>query len=156
MIEINIPGFRKLRLSHLVLDYNGTLAVDGELLPGVGDALTSLATQLAIHVITADTFGRAAAQLHNLPVALTIAPVESQAETKLAFITALDPANVVAIGNGRNDRKMLKGAALGIALIQLEGGASETLANADLVSTNILDALDLLKNPKRLIATLRS
>jgi soluble P-type ATPase len=74
----------------------------------------------------------------------------------LAFITALGPESVEAIGNGHNDRKMLKGAALGIALIQREGGATETLASADLVSMNILDALDLLKNPKRLIATLRS
>ena len=66
MIEINIPGFGDLRLSHLVLDFNGTLAVDGRLLPGVGDALTSLASQLAVHVITADTFGLAAAEFAGL------------------------------------------------------------------------------------------
>jgi soluble P-type ATPase len=62
---------------------------------------------------------------------------------------------VVAIGNGRNDRKMLE-AALGIALVQVEGGAVATLVSADVLALNILDALDLLRNPKRLVATLRA
>ena len=61
-----------------------------------------------------------------------------------------------AAGNGRNDRKMLKAAALGIAVIQREGAAAETVAAADVVSSSILDALELLQNPKRLLATLRS
>jgi len=43
MIELTVPGFGALRLEHLVLDYNGTLAVDGKLLPGVRDALGALA-----------------------------------------------------------------------------------------------------------------
>jgi soluble P-type ATPase len=156
MISIDIPGFRKLDLAHLVSDYNGTLAVDGQLLPGVADVLISLAATIRIHVITADTFGLARTQLDGLPVELTIAPVESQAETKLRFVTALGPETVVAIGNGRNDRKMLSAAALGIALIQREGGAAQSIACADLVCTNVIDALDLLCNPKRLVATLRS
>lgn len=54
MIRIDIPGFRSLALAHLVLDYNGTLAL----------------------------------------------------------VTRLGADAVVAIGNGRNDRMMLKGAAL--------------------------------------------
>lgn len=156
MIFLDIPGFRKLELVHLVSDYNGTLAVDGQLLPGVADLLNSLASNILIHVITADTFGLAKSQLAGLPVELIIAPLESQAETKLQFITELGVESVVAIGNGRNDRKMLQAAALGIALIQREGGAAQTIANADLVCTNVLDALELLLNPKRLTATLRS
>ena len=43
MIEIRAPGFGDLHLSHLVCDYNGTLALDGTLLPGVADALRDLA-----------------------------------------------------------------------------------------------------------------
>lgn len=34
MIEINIPGFGSLELDHLVLDYNGTMALDGQLIEG--------------------------------------------------------------------------------------------------------------------------
>lgn len=59
MIEINIPGFKILSLSHLVLDYNGTMAVDGVLIAGVEQALNELAQHLSIHVVTADTFGLA-------------------------------------------------------------------------------------------------
>jgi soluble P-type ATPase len=156
MIAIDIPGFRELRLQHLVLDYNGTLGNDGVLLPGVADAIETLAVNLRVHVVTADTFGLAAAQLAGLPVELVVVPVASQPERKLEFVRRLDADLVVAIGNGRNDRKMLEVAALAIALVQKEGGAAETLAAADVVSTNILDAFGLLRHPRRLVATLRS
>ncbi len=156
MISVEIPGFRKLELTHLVSDYNGTLALDGKLLLGVAEALVSLAPSICIHVITADTFGLAKAQLAELPINLTITPVESQAEAKLQFVFELGANSVVAIGNGRNDRKMLSAAALGIALIQREGGAAETVTSADIFCSNILDALELLRNPKRLVATLKS
>jgi hypothetical protein len=35
MIAIDIPGRRELRLNHLVLDYNDTVAVDDKLLAGL-------------------------------------------------------------------------------------------------------------------------
>jgi soluble P-type ATPase len=139
-----------------VSDYNGTLALDGRLLPGVRDALTALSGALSIHVITADTFGLARRELEGLPLRLVITPAEKQAEAKLALVKELDEASVVALGNGRNDRLMLQAAALGIALLQREGTAAETLASADLVSPSVLDALDLLRQPLRLRATLRS
>ncbi len=63
---------------------------------------------------------------------------------------------VVAIGNGRNDRMMLDAAALGIAVCGAEGAAAETLEAADIVVGRIVDALDLLLHPKRLVATLRA
>jgi soluble P-type ATPase len=156
MIAVDIPGLRELRLEHLVLDYNGTLAEDGKLLPDVAAALQALAQVLQIHVVTADTFGCAAEQLASLPVDLIIVPDTAQADRKLEFITSLDADKVVAVGNGRNDRKMLEAAALGIALIQRECSAVETLLCADVAATGILDALALLQYPKRLVATLRS
>ncbi len=156
MINVAIPGFARLELHHLVLDYNGTLAFDGRLLPKVSRVLRTLAGQIRIHVVTADTFGLAARQLARLPVTLQVLPMESQADRKRDFVAKLGRATVVAIGNGRNDRKMVRTAALGIAVIQHEGAAAETLAAADVVSTSIIDALQLLQNPKRLTATLRS
>ncbi len=156
MIALTIPGFGALELRHLVVDYNGTLAVDGKLIPGVRDALAALAERLEVHVITADTFGLAGIELAGLPVNLTIISEAQQAEAKLAHIEHLGPAAVFAIGNGRNDRKMLESAAVGVALVQAEGAAAETVAAADVVAASVLDALDLLRHPKRLIATLRS
>ena len=156
MISIDVPGFRKLDLRHLVLDYNGTLALDGRLLPGVAEKLSQLARHIQIHVITADTFGLARSELVALPLTVTIAPAEGQAQAKRQFVSGLGADTVVAIGNGRNDREMLDAAALGMALLQREGAAAETIAAADLVCASVLDALDLLSHPERLIATLRS
>ena len=156
MIAIDIPGFGKLELAHLVLDYNGTLAIDGRLMGGVAERLHALAAGLSIHVVTADTFGLARAELAGLPAAVTVLPMEGQAEAKRDFVTRLGAASVVAIGNGRNDRHMLRAAALGIAVTQREGLATETAAAADVMSPAIVDALDLLAQPKRLVATLRS
>ncbi|EIQ01292.1 soluble P-type ATPase [Opitutaceae bacterium TAV1] len=156
MIRISIPDYGDIELKHVVSDYNGTLAVDGVLVEGVADVIHSLARHIQIHVITADTFGLAKAQLAALPVTLTITPPANQADTKLDYIQKLGISNVVAIGNGRNDRKMLEHAAIGIALIQKEGASAEALRSADVISRNILEALDLLVNVDRLKATLRS
>ena len=38
----DIPGSPPLRIRHLVLDLNGTLALDGRLLPGVAEALDAV------------------------------------------------------------------------------------------------------------------
>ena len=56
MISINVPGFGDFTFKHAVFDYNGTLARDGNLLPGVLEKLLSLTDTLAIHILTADTF----------------------------------------------------------------------------------------------------
>jgi soluble P-type ATPase len=156
VLTVEIPGRPTLRLEHLVLDFNGTLACDGALLPGVRERLTALAQDLTVHVLTADTFGKAAAELDGCPVALTVLPADAQDEAKAAAVRRLGSASVVAIGNGRNDRLMLAEAALGIAVVLAEGAAGETLHAADVVCTDIGAALDLLANPLRLAATLRS
>ncbi len=155
MITINIPGYKELILKHLVMDYNGTLAVDGNLIQGVKELLALLADRIHLHVITADTFGNARKNLEGVDCSLEILKKDNQQLEKAEFITRLGKDNVVAIGNGLNDALMLKGAALGIALIQKEGAAATTLQNSDIISNNITDALELLLNPKRLVATFR-
>ena len=59
------------------------------------------------------------------------------------------------MGNGRNDRLMLQTAALGVAVCQAEGAAVPTMLAADVMGSDIQDALDLLIHPLRLVATLR-
>ncbi len=156
MITVDIPGYRSMKLAHLVMDYNGTLAVDGEIEPGVAPALEKLAMHLKIHVITADTFGLAAKRLAGSPVELSVLPPGEQDAAKLNYVNDLGCAGTVAVGNGRNDRLMLKAAGLGIAVILDEGAAFETLAAADVVCQGILPALELLVHPLRLTATLRA
>ena len=156
MLEVSIPDYGQVRLANLVLDYNGTLACDGALIEGVAERLSDLSKDLEIHVVTADTFGKAASGLSGLPCKLAVLGVERQETAKLAFIKELGSQSTVTVGNGRNDRLMLKEAALGVAVVQEEGTAVEAVLAADIVCPDILSALDLLSNPLRLVATLRS
>jgi P-type E1-E2 ATPase len=156
MLELTITGFGRLELTDAVCDYNGTLAVDGLLLEGVQERLQRLSARLRVHVVTADTFGSAAAQLQRLPCALVILDAGNQAEAKLDFVQKLGADHVVAIGNGRNDRMMLDVARLGIAICGAEGAAAESVQASDIVVRHVVDALDLLLNPKRMVATLRA
>jgi len=155
MINIDIPGKASIQACHLVLDYNGTLAVDGMLLPGVKERLNALADKITIHIITADTFGKAADNLKEIRCRCSVLKGSGQQQQKLAFIQQLRQENVIAIGNGTNDALMLKHAALGIAVIQEEGASLQTLLHADIVCKDITSALDLLLHPLRLVATLR-
>jgi soluble P-type ATPase len=155
MIELTIPGFGALALQYLVADFNGTLAMDGALLPGVADALRGLADRLDIHVVTADTFGTARGALAALPVCVVVLPAGQQDEGKRQYIASLGADRCVAIGNGLNDRLLLQAAALGIAVVQGEGASAQTLQSADVVAPEIGVALGLLMHPSRLIATLR-
>ena len=79
-----------------------------------------------------------------------------QNAAKRAFLEGCVAHEVVAIGNGRNDEALVDAAELSIVVIGDEGCAARTLAVADIVCTNIRDALDLLLTPARLVATLRS
>lgn len=156
MLKIAVPGFGKLNLAHLVLDYNGTLSLDGLLIEGVEERLKRLAESLEIHVVTADTFGKAAGELKGLPCRLTVLIQDGQDVAKEEYVRQLGAQQVAAVGNGRNDRRMLAAAALGIAVVGPEGAAAEALAAAHVAAPSIRAALDLLLNPLRLTATLRS
>lgn len=155
MIIIDIPGGSKIEAEHLVLDYNGTLAVDGKLTDGVRSGLEQLSKKLKIHIITADTFGMSENELAGINCNLKVLSSSLQDVYKEAYIINLGKEKVVAIGNGRNDALMLKSAALGILVIQEEGASVDALLNADMVCNNIRDALALLDKPLRIVATLR-
>ena len=156
MLELSVPGFKELRLAHLVLDYNGTLACDGRPFEGVQERVAGLSENLVIHVLTADTFGTVKDQMGPWPCQVAVIPRGREAEAKLSYVRSLGAGQTVAVGNGRNDGLMLKEVALGIAVIQTEGAAVEALLAAEVVVPGIIDALDLLLNPQRLTATLRS
>lgn len=86
MLEINIPGDRKLQLIHLVLDYNGTIACDGEVIAGVKENLVALADKLQIHILTADTFGKARPGLEGIKCELSIIAPDAQDISKLEYV----------------------------------------------------------------------
>jgi soluble P-type ATPase len=151
-IDIDIPGVRKIRLEHLLLDQNGTLSDRGELIDGVAERLRKLGERLAVYILTADTFGT----LDEITSELRIGGerVRTGAD-KLAFLDRLGPQHCAAVGNGRNDVPMLQAAALGITVLGPEGAASVAIAAADLVCRSITEALDLLMEPITVAAGLR-
>jgi len=155
MLQVDIPGRGTLNLAHLVLDLNGTIALDGEVLPGVAGRLATLAESLTIHLVTADTHGKAAATASHLGVQLARIEPGDEANQKRSLVQRLGAEQVMAVGNGANDVAMLRAAALGIAVLGAEGLAVEALREADVVTAGIEDALDLLLYPQRLVATLR-
>ena len=58
MIEIEMPGRESFRLLHLVLDVNGTIALDEQLIDGVARRVAELSRSIEVHMLTADTRGR--------------------------------------------------------------------------------------------------
>lgn len=154
MLDLSAAGLNCV--SHLVLDFNGTLAVDGRMLGGVADRVHRLARDLSVHVVTADTFGTAREELAALPCSLEILPEADQAIAKQGYVQALGAGTVACVGNGRNDVLMMQAAALAIAVLQADGATPQALMAAHVVVPGIRDALDLLLNPLRLKATLRS
>ncbi len=155
MLKIDIPGTGELRLRYLVMDYNGTIARDGTLIPEVAPLIRALAADLEAHVVTADTFGQAAANVRTLPVRLEILPADRQDLAKAEYVRRLGAEAAVCLGNGRNDAGMLREAALGICVVEAEGASVPAMQAADIVCRSAREALELLRTPQRLIATLR-
>jgi soluble P-type ATPase len=155
MIEIDIPGFGPVRLEHLVSDFTGTLSCDGILLEGVAEKIREISGHLSVHVLTADTCGTVIRELEGLPCTTHIVAGAGIDVRKEEFVRELGPEGVVAIGNGCNDRKMLKAARLGIAVTGAEGCSTEALIASDVHVSDIIDAFDLLLKSKRCKATLR-
>lgn len=151
-IEINIPQRGIIELQHAVIDINGTLAVDGIAIEGIAEKLKLLSEQLSIHLLTAGTHGN----LKELEQALGF-PLHHAvlADEKMRYVQNLGPINVVAIGNGANDARMLRLAAIGIVVMTPEGISTKAWQGADIVVGNPANAIELLLKPKRLIATLR-
>ncbi|EQD36126.1 HAD family hydrolase, partial [mine drainage metagenome] len=70
MPRIDIPGREPLQLTHALFDLNGTLALDGQLLPGILPLFQRVCAQYACLVLTGDTFGTglSLAQVLGCPV----------------------------------------------------------------------------------------
>jgi P-type E1-E2 ATPase len=156
MFEITIPSRGLLRLQYLVLDLNGTIALDGQLLSGVSERVKRLRSSLDPWLVSADTQGTLSALAASLEIQVKRLDPGDECKQKAELVDGLGSHSVVAIGNGANDVEMLRQAALGIAVIGGEGLAAKCLTAADIVVPSIAAALDLLIYPRRLLATLRA
>ncbi|MBM3145558.1 MAG: HAD family hydrolase [Chloroflexi bacterium] len=154
-MELNIPGHGVIQIEHLVCDVNGTLAVDGQLHEGLVRSLTSLRDRVTLHLLTADTHGQQDTINRQLNIKAVRIERGGEAQQKAAYVDHLGSDHVAAIGQGANDAAMLEAAAIGIAIISVEGVAVETLMAADLIMPDIYSALELFVKPLRIVATLR-
>jgi len=155
LIELDIPGRGVIRLQHLVSDVSGTLAVDGSLIEGAGRGMPALSHRLQIHLLTADTHGRQQTIDHQLGLQAVRIPAGDEADAHAATMRGLSAEQVVAVGQSANEAGTLRDAALGICVLGPEGAAVEALMAADVAAPSIQDALDLLTQPLRLVATPR-
>ena len=89
MIEIDIPGKGRLTLEHLVLDVNGTLAVDGVLIEGVSQSLDRLRNLLNVHLVTADTHRKQHLIDQQLNLQATRLQKGHEAEQKADYVNQL-------------------------------------------------------------------
>ena len=155
MLKIKIPGREEMTLSHLILDYNGTIAEDGLIIESIRPRLAKLSELLKIYVITADTHGTAAQRCEGLPLQVLTFPTTQVGQIKADEAKKLS-GGVVTIGNGFNDIQMSDAADLSICVMGKEGCCGALLSHCDVVVTSIDDALDLLIKTDRLRATLRT
>jgi soluble P-type ATPase len=154
-MRIEIPNYKKMTITDIVCDYNGTIAKDGIVLPEIKEIFKRLSDDFTLHVITADTFGSVKAQLEGYGVQIKVLTSGDHTKEKAEFVTELGADQCAALGNGNNDSAMLESAAVGIAVLGDEGCSRETMMRADLMVRSSADALALFLEPKRLIATLR-
>jgi soluble P-type ATPase len=154
MIKIEIPQGESFEIKYLVFDYNGTVANNGIIYPNVLERLNSY-NNLEVFVVTADTYGTVREEIKNSNIKVKIISKENGSKDKKNFVKKLGSKNVIAFGNGSNDRLMLKEAGVGICVIGEEGASIKALMASDLVVNGIDDALDYIDQPKKIVAGLR-
>ncbi|ASJ03114.1 HAD family hydrolase [Thermococcus profundus] len=149
-MEVSVPNFGELRFDVVLFDLNGTLGESGRVSEEVKHLLERLADKYTVVVLSSDTFGTLEEELAGL--SLRIERVSSgmgKAEIAKGY------APYAAVGNGNNDVAMLEGAELAFCVIGKEGATVDALLASDIVVTDVKDAIAMLLDEKKLIATLR-
>lgn len=149
----NIPGQGELELKTVILDLNGTISVAGKVPEGVKERIGQLKTLgFKLVLFTGNTRNDADQLSEELGIEWKLA---KSSEDKQDLALELEPDHCVSIGNGLIDLELMKVVKLRVVTLQAEGVHVQTLLNSDIVVPNINDALDLLIDSQRLIATLR-
>lgn len=155
MIDIAVPGRGHYCIEHLILDLNGTIALDGKIIRGVKERIITLSKNVDVIVVTADTNKNAKKLLKDLPVTLRTIEESRESEQKARLVREKGEGVTVCVGNGSNDVSMLKESVIGICIVGREGASSDAMMAADLVVPSINDALELFLKPHRIKASLR-
>ena len=155
MIVFEIPGKKTYRITNILMDLNGTLAVDGIIPEEVYGRLKRLSEKVNIIILTAGTHGKVD-EIKTRGLKVTLIEKGKEAERKRDYLEKLGKETCAAIGNGANDYLMMKRSALSIGVIYHEGACKKTMDICDVIVNSPEDALDLFLFPKRMVATLRN
>jgi len=152
-----IPNYKRLEIENILLDINGTIQFNGKISEELKQKIMELKQKFQIILISADTRGNLKEIASELDLNYEkLTENRSEREQKEKIVEKYNKESTIAIGNGNNDELMLKKAALGIAIIGSEGVSIKAITSADIIVTNPIDAIDLILDEKKLIATLRS
>ena len=154
MITIQRPGKESLEIEFILIDFEGTLAFDGRVHPKAKDKINLLSKRTTIFVLTTGDREVVAETLKKVKAEVVCLTEGEASLPKLDLMKRIGEIHTVAIGNGVDDGPMIEGAGLGICVIGKEGVAGEALRKADVIVTDILDALDFLLKPLRQKTTL--
>lgn len=154
MITIQRPGREPLQIESILIDFEGTLASDCRVHPKARDRINLLAKRTRIYILTKGEREAIETILRKVKAEIVFSLEGQGSQERLDLLTRLGKDRTVAIGNGLEDAAMIEEAGLGICVIGKEGASGEALSKADVVVTDILDALDFLLKPFRNRATL--
>ena len=154
MISIQRPGMESLDIHFILIDFEGTLAMDGRVHPKAKDKVNLLSKRATITILTKSNREKVEETLKKMKVEILYVTEEDSSQQKLNVLQRLGPHQTAVIGNGLDDVRIMEQAGLGLCVIGKEGSSAEAVAKADLVVTNVLDALDFLLKPMRQRAAL--
>jgi len=154
MISIERPGQGNLEIDFILIDFEGTLASDRRVHPKAKDKINLLSKRTKIYILAKGEKEGVEESLRRVKAEIFYLTEGDFSRRKLDLLRQLGPTRTVAIGNGVDDAPMIEEAGLGICIISKEGTSAEAMKRADVVVSNILDALDFLLKPLRQKATL--
>jgi soluble P-type ATPase len=154
MIAIQRPGQSDLQIEFILIDFEGTLASDRRVHPKAKDKINLLSRRTKIYILTEEEKERVEEVLRKVKAEIIYLTEGEPSQKKLDLLRQLGATRTAAVGNGADDGPMIEEAGLGVCVIGKEGASSEAVKNADVVFTDILDALDFLMKPLRQKATL--
>ncbi len=152
---INVPETGKYEIENIVFDYNGTIAINGEIISGILEKIVKLTEVFNVAIITADTFNTVRKAFKNTNVNIHIIDNENGMIQKKEFIKNIGSNKTIALGNGRNDELMLKESIISVAILNDEGVSLKALNSADFLLKDINHFFEMIEEPKKLIAILR-
>jgi soluble P-type ATPase len=154
MITIQRPGQKPLEIEFVLIDFEGTLASDRRVHPKAKDKINLLSKRTKIYILTKGEKEITEDVLRRVKAEVVYSLEGETSRQKLDLLRQLGPIRTVAIGNGLDDAPMIEEAGFSICVMGKEGTSTETMMKADVVVSNVLDALDFLLKPLRQKATL--